>query len=544
MRLTSRFVLLNIIIVIAAIAITTNFALMHIHKEINRQANVAQESRIKTFWELLKSKGSEFNVVNGKLLVGNYVLNGNYELPDKIKEVFGGTATVFMGDTRVTTNVLKDDGSRAIGTKLVGAAYDAVIKEGKTYRGETTILDIPYYTAYDPIKNNKGEIIGVLYVGVKKSDFFSAYDELINSLIIMAVGLAILLAGLSALLVRRSLSPLKLMVETLKKVTDNDKGITILTNRLTTLSEDEIGDVSREVNNLLEKMHNVIAMVTGVSKRISNHTNTINETVTQHAGFTSQLSSSVIEISSTMEEFSSTAVSIAQHSQRVADNSDQSLIDINKSAQKLENLAIKMGEINQCNDANLREILELGKKSKEINKIMEIINNIASQTKLIAFNAALEAASAGESGKRFSVVAVEIRRLADNVVESTAEIECKITEIMSAVDRLVISSENGSKNVQKGQEYSVQALEMLSIAVNGAELTNDAAKQISLSTHQQQIASSQVLEGLREIEEGARYSTESIQQISNISKDLTEISKEFEKLMDAFLLEVKPPLAN
>lgn len=540
MRLTTRFVLLNIIIVIVAIAITTSFALTSIHKEINRQANLAQESRLKTFWELLRSKGGEFNIVNGKMMAGNYLLNGNYELPDRIKEIFGGTATVFMGDTRITTNVLKEDGSRAIGTKLLGAAYDAVIKDGNTYRGETTILDIPYYTAYDPIKNSKGEIIGILYVGVKKSDFFAAYDELINSVIIMAIGLAILLAGLSAFLVRRSLSPLKLMGDTLKKVTDNDRGVTILTNRLTTLSEDEIGDVSREVNNLLEKMHNVMTMVDGVSKRISNHTNTINETVTQYAGFTTQLSSSVMEISSTMEEFSSTAVSIAQHSQKVADSSDQSLIDINRSAQELENLAVKMGEINQCNDANLREILELGRKSKEINKIMEIINNIASQTKLIAFNAALEAASAGESGKRFSVVAVEIRRLADNVVESTAEIEGKVTEIMSAVDRLVISSENGSKNVQKGQEYSVQALEMLGIAVNGAGLTNNAAKQISLSTHQQQIASSQVLDGLREIEEGARYSTDSIQKISNISKDLTDISQEFVKLMDVFQLEAKP----
>lgn len=539
MRLTTRFVLLNVIIVIVAIAITTSFALMRIHKEIYRQATVAQESRIKTFWELLKSKGSDFSIVNGKMLAGNYVLNSNYELPDRVQELFGGTATIFMGDTRITTNVLKEDGSRAVGTKLVGAAYDAIFKEGKSYRGEAKILDIPYFTAYDPIKNSRGETIGVLYVGVKKSDFFAVYDQLTTGVVLMAVVLAIVLAWLSSFLMSRSLNPLNAMVTTLKEIADNDKGITNLTSRLPAVSQDEIGDVSRQVNSLLEKMHNVMAMVDNVSKQLSNHTFTINEAVTQHAGFASQLSSSVMEISSTMQEFSSTAVTIAQHSHSVADNADQSLLDINKSVRGMENLALKMSEIKEFNEVNLREILELGRKSKEINRVMEIINNIASQTKLIAFNAALEAASAGEAGKRFSVVAVEIRRLADNVVESTADIESRITEIMSAVDRIVFSSEKGSSYVQEGLEYSGETLDMLGVVVNGAEKTNDVAKQISLSTNQQQIASSQVLTALQEIEEGTRYSTTSIQQISSISNDLTDISLEFEALMKRFRLAVK-----
>lgn len=536
MKLTTRFVLVNIVIVITTIAITTSFALYRIQREINRQANVAQESRLKTFWELLRAKGNDFQIVNGKLLAGNYVINGNYELPDRIKEIFGGTATIFMGDTRVSTNVLKSDGGRAIDTKLVGAAYDAVIKEGKPYRGEAIILDIPYFTAYDPIKNSRGDIIGVLYVGVKKSDFFTAYDELKTGVIVMAIGLAIVFTFLSAFLVRRSLFPLRVMVDTLKDISGNEGGITVLTKRLATISQDEIGDVSREVNKLLAKMHYVMTMIDEVSLRLSSHTGTITETVIEHAGFSSQLSSSVMEISSTMEEFSSTAIQIAQHSQKVAGNTDQSHLDIGKCVSGMENLAIKMNEISLDNENNLREILTLGRNSKEINKVMEIINTIASQTKLIAFNAALEAASAGEAGKRFSVVAVEIRRLADNVVQSTAEIEGKITEIMSSVDRLIMASEKGSKSIHEGQEYSGQALEMLSVVVDGAELTNNAAKQISLSTHQQQIASSQVLIALREIEDGTRCSTTSIQQVTDISSDLTKVSKEFKELMNLFQL--------
>jgi len=539
MRLSAKFELLNVLIVTIAIAITTSFTLYRIHGEIVRQASLAQESRLKTFWELLRTKGGDFRVVDGKLLVGDYLANGNYEMPDKIKELFGGTATIFMGDTRVTTNVLKPDGGRAIGTKLVGPAYDAVFKEGKSYRGEAEILDVPYFTAYDPIRNTKGEIIGVLYVGVKKSDFFAVYDSLITGVIFMAVILAIVLAVVSGFLVRRSLIPLKAMVGMLKEITGNDKGITNLTERLQISGSDEIGDVSREINNLLEKMQHIMAMVDTVSKRIGSHTATISKTVTQHAGFASQLSSSVMEISSTMEEFSTTATQIAQHSQGVVETADQSLQDIKNGVNGVEDLAQKMREIHDDNETSLQEIMELGRKSKEINKVMEIINNIASQTKLIAFNAALEAASAGEAGKRFGVVAVEIRRLADNVVESTSEIEGKITEIMGAVTRLVMASEKGSKGVREGQAYSGRTLEMLNVVVEGGESTSIAARQISMSTQQQQIASSQVLVALREIEEGARYSSAAIQQFSTISNDLADISADFIGFMERFRLEAK-----
>jgi methyl-accepting chemotaxis protein len=104
-------------------------------------------------------------------MIDSYQINENFELPDKVKELCGGTATIFMGDTRISTNVTKPDGSRAVGTKLQGPAHEAVIKQGTKFRGEAKILGVPFFTAYDPIKNAQGETIGVLYVGVKKSDY-------------------------------------------------------------------------------------------------------------------------------------------------------------------------------------------------------------------------------------------------------------------------------------------------------------------------------------------------------------------------------------
>ncbi len=86
------------------------------------------ERSILTFRELLSQKGAGFRIADGKLLIGSYVINSNFEVPDKVQEIFGETATVFMGDERVSTNVLLADGRRALGTRLKGAACDAIFK--------------------------------------------------------------------------------------------------------------------------------------------------------------------------------------------------------------------------------------------------------------------------------------------------------------------------------------------------------------------------------------------------------------------------------
>lgn len=482
MKFTAKFILTSVIIFMIAVSGTYYLTLISVNKEVENQANVSMEGILKTFWELCAAKGGNFHIANDKLMLGQYVVNGNNEFPDKVKEIFGGTATIFMGDTRVSTNVLKADGSRAIGTKLVGAAYDAVFKESRSYRGEAMILDIPYFTAYDPIKNSQGEVIGALYVGVKQADYLSAYKHIQTNVAIMAAVIAALFSLITLLVVRKTLLP-------------------------------------------------IIGMVYGMSEKMCSHAGAIAHSMDQQSGVSADLSSAVVEISSTMEEFSSTAGQIAQHSHSVVERADKTLEDTKIGAAEVENLTFKINDISQNIQVNLGEIVELGKKSKEINKVKEIINNIANQTKMIAFNAALEAASAGEAGKRFGVVAVEIRRLADSVVESTSEIEGKITEILDSVNRLVMSSEKSSLLIQEGQEYAARTVSLLIESLDGVDETASAARQISLSTQQQQIASSQVFLALKNIEQGVRQSSDSLQQTSGATEDMLKLSEKLRRLV-------------
>ena len=191
LKKSTRQIVLYGAIAACAISLTTILSLAEIRHEAVRRAMQLQESHIKTFWALLRTKGKTIDIVQGKLVSGDYVINGNFELPDTVSGIFGGSATVFMGDVRVSTNVLLPDGTRAVGTRLTGPAHDVLFREGRPYRGESTILGVPYFVAYDPIRDSGGRVIGALFTGVKQSDYLSAY----NNFKIGVVAIHVFLAG-------------------------------------------------------------------------------------------------------------------------------------------------------------------------------------------------------------------------------------------------------------------------------------------------------------------------------------------------------------
>jgi two-component system, cell cycle sensor histidine kinase and response regulator CckA len=178
------------------IATVTLLFLSQLRTQAIHEAQQVLDTRIKTFGALLSDKGQEFHVRDGRLWDGGYLLSGNTELPDRIQEIFGGTATIFLGDERVATNVLNPDGSRATGSRLLGAAYYAIFREGKQYRGEAMILGIPYFAAYNPIKDGAGRIIGAIYVGEKKSEYFAQYDRIKSKVFTSGIVLTFCFLGL------------------------------------------------------------------------------------------------------------------------------------------------------------------------------------------------------------------------------------------------------------------------------------------------------------------------------------------------------------
>lgn len=334
-------------------------------------------------------------------------------------------------------------------------------------------------------------------------------------------------------IINRSVShPLRRTVSIIRGIASGD-----LTREFHSDMKDEVGQIIEALNIMVVSLKEILYLVAETTDKTSTASLEISAAVDEQAAVTAQQSSSVSEITATMEELSVTTTQVAEYSNAVAEIAVRSLENTKTGADSVGLVMNKMNDINSDNQKNIKDIIELGKKSEEINKVMVIINNIADQTKLIAFNAALEASSAGEAGKRFGVVAAEIRRLADSVIVSTGETESKIKEIQDAVHNMVIASEKSSKGIREGLEYSTQTASKLNEIVTGAQETADAAKQISLSTQQELSATEQVLTALKEIEQGAKQAASSIGQIGFISKDLENLSHDLTELVGKFRLK-------
>jgi methyl-accepting chemotaxis protein len=307
-----------------------------------------------------------------------------------------------------------------------------------------------------------------------------------------------------------------------------------LTVAVKPLSEwDRLGNA---LKSMLEQLRHLVSDTTQASGAVHVGASSIAESVEQMSAAATQLSSSVSEIAATMEELSASSSQITEHSSAVVDIANMTWESSQKGALAMEHLSAKMESIHEENQNSLSEIIELGRTSKEIGRVMTIINTIADQTKLIAFNAALEAASAGDAGRRFGVVAAEIRRLADSVTESTGEIESRVSQIQDSINRLVINSEKGAVSIVEGKASAVNAADRLGEMVEAARKTSVSAQQISLSTQQQKTAAGQVVIALKEIADSTVQTAASMNELTDVSRNLQGLSSELESQVGRFQL--------
>ncbi len=400
------------------------------------------------------------------------------------------------------------------------------IKVFPGYRG------IPVLSAYTPL--NIEDVKWVIMSEIEEEEALLPVIKLRSRLFIVGIVTIFIIVAIAFYFSSTITKPILKVVGMVKKISEGN-----LTKRLKVESRDEIGELASQFNNFVDKVHEIISMVKSTTAEVSSSSSEISAAVEEQAAVTSQQSSAVMEITSTMEELSTSSTQIADNSGSVVKISNEALDNSKTGATAIEDINEKMKLISQDNQQNIDQIVELGRKSKEITKVMEIINNIADQTKLIAFNAAIEASSAGEAGTRFGVVAVEIRRLADNVMESTDEIQSKIEDIQDAVNRLVITSEKGSKRVNEGMDLAVQTVDILHNILSGAQSTTDSSEQISLSTQQQKSASNQVVTSLKEITEGAKQISAAVKETRTSTNNLTKLSHDLKNLIDWFKLNEK-----
>ena len=237
------------------------------------------------------------------------------------------------------------------------------------------------------------------------------------------------------------------------------------------------------------------------------------------------------EITTTMNELLVTSKQIAESAQRVAHIAEETAIGARSGNQTVTKANDSIVGIKRQVDLIVTHMLDLGKKSQQIGGILEIINELAEQTNILAINATIEAAGAGENGKRFAVVADEIRKLADRVGGSTKEIRGLIDDIRAAVNTTVMTTEGGTKAVEAGaQQFSEVAIAFKQI-VSLVSTTTEATREIELSTKQQSTAVSQVNIAVSNVAQAARETEVSSSQTLQTATELLKLSRDLMRLI-------------
>ena len=372
------------------------------------------------------------------------------------------------------------------------------------------------------LAQTKGVIENTLKQTSNKTVRYSAITAIIGVIVALILGFFI---------TQTITGPLTDAVKLTEKMAKGD-----FTQTLETIQRDEIGQFQRALKTMAESLGEIVYTVSETTDEVNLAAVDISTAVQQQTSIANEQSTSISEINTTISELTQSSSQIADNAAAVSEIATNTLRETEKGAAAVNDLVVKMDEIKTDNKASINEIIKLEEKSRAITRLMEIITHIAAQTKLLAFNAALEASDAGEQGKRFSVVATEIRRLADSVTESTGEIESNINEIQEAFKHLVIASEKGARNIQEGMEASSHTAVMLEDTLTAAQTTENAAKQISLSTQQQKSASEKMANALGEIAEGARQISDSLTQINGITQNLSGQSSGLRKLVGKFRL--------
>ena len=533
MKVRTKFIVVNTVIVAVALAATTAACLSRFNQELRRQAGVSQETRIKTFWEMIKAKGTDFRVAEGKLMVGEYVLNGNFELPDRLKEISGGTATIFMGDERISTNVTKPDGSRAVGTRLTGPAHEAVIQNGASYRGEAEILGTSYFTAYDPIRNAQGEVVGVLYVGVKKADFFAAYHHL-QVVIAAIVGVILLLAGIiSRFTIHRLFVPLNRMHDLLKDMAEGEGD---LTKRLDYLKRDELGDMCVSFNTFMDKLHTIIADVSGITVQLAAAALQVQGTSKQIADGTNQVSSQSVSVATATEEMAATSTEIAHNCVIAVTEAQHTTESAQAGVAVVERTISTMNNISRRVTDAARTVEALGRRSDEIGEIIGTIEDIADQTNLLALNAAIEAARAGEQGRGFAVVADEVRALAERTTKATRTIGEMIAAIQGETGSAVASMKQGVDEVALGAEEARRSGDALKQILRQVGDVTSQLNQIATAAEEQTATTHEISGNMMRITDIVRVTADGTQDSAAAAVQLSRQAQELKMLVGQFRL--------
>ncbi len=298
--------------------------------------------------------------------------------------------------------------------------------------------------------------------------------------------------------------------------------------------DDVLSPLLAGFGKVIDTLRTFVREINEAALRLSSSANEVLAASTQHESSSTEQAAAIHETTATMEELKHASAQIAENAGAVARVAEETLNSARSGRGAIAEFIHAMQQIRADGVAVSESITKLLRRVERIGTVVEVIDEIADRSDLLALNAALEGSRAGEAGKGFSIVAAEMRRLAENVLDSTKEIKNLITEIREATAAAATAADASRQATEAGERLGSVAASAVEGILSGVQETSDAARVINLATQQQRTATEQVVASMGEIEEVTRQTTQASKQATGAAAELTQLAGRLSELIKRF----------